>query len=486
MQIIKELYDSIYLNFYVFGSLLASVFTFLIGIFLTTLKNRSKSTSRLATVFLVLAGFNASYVFGSMFYHPFAAYHRWGTVGLILPVFIYYTQWIFYFPEDTEKTFRRRLFVIQWVILILAVGFFYFKTLGAQVKYHFAGHYFDFDEEALSGRIAAIILAYALIFLLVGLWKTYKIKEKERWAILKMTINVMIASFIPVILNRLSREGKMDRGDFMTSFVVFTVLGFFFVVLLYFANTHDRTTFMAKIVGISLVTFLLMMQGLGYFTMQDREEEFDRLYVQYTERILENGHESPNLTMYIDPQKDIIKYIIDQPSYQAPEINKKLYNTKEEDKDGLDFPLAQADFRNTLVYERILRASEDEETFKTQVTEILGKTDRYFEGYKDSLLNFMANDKSINLKESFIKQMNKLNKEAFIVSNILANHKDNVFCSEFNKFFNKDLKSEKNKFFGTAIEKHYSFDTSTESCTWDGEDVDADKKSFQKGDIQIL
>ena len=66
MQLIKDLYDSIYLNFFVFGSLLACVFTFIIGVFMLTLKNRSKSTSRLATVFMVLAGFNGAYVFGSM------------------------------------------------------------------------------------------------------------------------------------------------------------------------------------------------------------------------------------------------------------------------------------------------------------------------------------------------------------------------------------------------------------------------------------
>jgi len=472
MQIIKELYDSIYLNFYVFGSLLACVFTFTIGFFLITLKNRSKSTTRLATVFLILAGFNASYVFGSMFYHPLAAFHRWGTVGLILPVFIYYIQWIFYFPEDTEKNIRRKFFFVQWVILILAVAVFYIKTYNADVKYHFAGHYYDFDMEALSGRIAIIILAYAMLFLFVGLWKTYKIKEKERWAILKMTISVMIASFVPVILNRLSREGKMDRGDFMTSFVVFTVLGFFIVVLLYFENTHDKTTFMAIIVGISLVTFLLMMQGLGYFTMQDREEEYDRLYVQYTERILEDGHENPNLTIYIDPKKDVIKYIVELASYRAPEVNKKLYSQKDPNSDGLDFPLMQVDFQNSLVYEKILRASNENGPFINEATDIIEKTDKYFGGYREALLTFLEQDSSENTKAAFIKYMNKLNKDGFIFSSILANHHDDVFCKEFNKFFVKELDSKKNKHFANGIREHFVYDEVTNTCTWDNKEID--------------
>ncbi len=477
MHIIKELYDSIYLNFFVFGSLLASVFTFCIGFFLFTLKNRSKSTSRLATVFMVLAAFNGSYVFGSMFYHPLAAFHRWGTVGLILPVFIYYIQWIFHFPEDTEKNIRKKFLTIQLALTAITVMIFYYATFSAPIKYHFAGHYYDFDMEALSGRVAIIILVYALLFLAVGIWKTIKVKSKERWAILKMTIVVMIASFIPVILNRLSREGRMDRGDYMTSFVVFTVFGFFLVVLIYFENTHDRTTFMAKIVGISLVTFLLMMQGLGYFTMQDREEEYDRLHVQYTERILEGGHSNPNITKYLEPK--VIKYILESTSSPTTEIVQKLYNQKEKDKDGLDFPLIKIDLLNSSIYERIQNISQ--ENFKTEATEILKSSHEFFAGYRDSLLNFLENESSdSDLKSATIKHMNTLNKEAFIFASILGNHHDDVFCVEFNKFYNAELplqkksfiffkKDNKNRFFGEAIKKYYTFDNGV--CSWDGKEV---------------
>lgn len=472
----KELYDSIYLNFFVFGSLLASVFTFTIGFFLFTLKNRSKSTSRLATVFMVLAAFNGSYVFGSIFYHPFAAFHRWGTVGLILPVFIYYIQWVFHFPEDTEKNIRKKFLVVQWVITIITALIFYYFTFSAPVKYHFAGHYYDFDVEALSGKIAIIILAYAMLFLAVGIWKTIRVKTKERWGILKMTIVVMIACFIPVILNRLSREGRMDRGDYMTSFVVFTVFGFFLVVLIYFENTHDRTTFMAKIVGISLVTFLLMMQGLGYFTMQDREEEYDRLHVQFTERILESGHTNPNITKYLEPR--IVKYILESPASPDAEIVQKLYQQKEPEKDGLDFPLIKIDLLNASLFEQILNVKQD--NFKVEATEILKSSHEFFAGYRDSLLNFLETDSSDDPKAATIKQMNTLNKEMYIFASILGNHKDDVFCVEFNKFYIAELppqkksflffkKDNKNRFFGEAIKKYYSFDDGV--CKWEEKEV---------------
>ncbi len=477
MQLIKELYDSIYLNFFVFGSLLASVFTFCIGVFMLTLKNRSKSTSRLATVFLVLAGFNASYVFGSMFYHPFAAFHRWGTVGLILPVFIYYIQWVFYFPEDTERSIRKKFFVGMWVVLLVSVAVFYYFTFHAPVKYHFAGHYYDFDMEALSGRIAIIILAYAMLFLGVGIWKTFKVKSKERWGILKMTICVMIASFVPVILNRLSREGKMDRGDFMTSFVVFTVVGFFLVVLIYFENTHDRTTFMAKIVGISLVTFLLMMQGLGYFTMQDREEEYDRLHVQYAERILEKGYDNPDLTKYIEQK--VIKYVIGLDTVKD-EITKTLYTEVDPKKDGLEFSLINIDLQNSSIYEQI--ANADEKKFNSEVKEILKDVHPYFDGYKDAIINFIEQESSgnVDIKNATLKHMGKLNKEAFIFSSVLASHHDDIFCKEFDKFFRAELpetkksffffnKENKNRFFGSAIQKRYEY--TNESCTWDKKEL---------------
>jgi len=66
------------------------------------------------------------------------------------------------------------------------------------------------------------------------------------------------------------------------------------------------------------------------------------------------------------------------------------------------------------------------------------------------------------------------------------------FCKEFNKFYNTELgevkktlgfikKENKNRFFGSAIQKHFSYDDITQTCSWDSKEVDNENiKDFRR------
>ena len=449
MQLLTELYDSVYLNFFVFGMTLAAIFTFLVGVFMILLPGRSKSTARLATVFILLGFFNASYVFGSIFYHPFAAFHRWGTVFLIFPVFIYYTQWIFHFPVDSHKKIRKIFLWAMWIGTIIITAIFYNISLSSQNKYHFAGHYWDFDAEGISGTVANLILIYTLIFVIVSVWKIITFKEKERWAILKMTIGLLISVLIPATLNKISRDGIIDRGDFLISFVFFTILGFFIVVLVYFNNTQDKTTFMAKIVGISLVTFLLLMQGLGYTTMKDSEELYDILHLEYMDRALEGGSKNKE-----------IKYVLGLNS-ASQELEKIDY---QEDL-NMDLTLIKTDLLNTSIFERILNVPD--ENFKEELNSILELSHPSFVGYRNSIKNHIESSALVGkeLKLDTIEYMHSLNKITFVHSNKISALPNENICKSVEKYFEKVLK--KDAEFYNAISKNYS------DCKWNGQELEA-------------
>ena len=109
MTLSHTIYDAIYFNYLSFGTLLSFIFTILLGIYLVTLPGKSKSTMHLGIGFFFMGLFNLSYVMAAMIYQPFAAFHRWGSVGFILPALIHLTQWIFYFPEETYPKFRKGL-----------------------------------------------------------------------------------------------------------------------------------------------------------------------------------------------------------------------------------------------------------------------------------------------------------------------------------------------------------------------------------------
>ncbi|MBP9889128.1 MAG: SpoIIE family protein phosphatase [Leptospiraceae bacterium] len=434
MTLSHTIYDAIYFNYLSFGTLLSFIFTILLGIYLVTLPGKSKSTMHLGIGFFFMGLFNLSYVMAAMIYQPFAAFHRWGSVGFILPALIHLTQWIFYFPEETYPKFRKGLQYTQWFIAFAVEGVFIYVSLHSNTKFHFTGHYWDFDAEWVSKIVGIVIFGYLLLFPIIGFWKTYIIKTPERWAIFMITIAFMVASIIPAFMNILSRDGVLDRGIYLTSFVLFTVFGFFFVVIIFINQTKDRTTFMAKIVGVTLVTFLLLMQGMSFVTMKDREEEYDNIRIENMHRFLEGGARHSD-----------IQYVLELNQEKA-EIEKLDY----EESDDLDLPLIREDFLNNIVYEEIKELST--ENFRGNLRTLLSSTHEEFGGYKDSILEYIDTENELTneqLKIKIFDHLEKINKAAFIGITKLDTFSEKDFCNETVKYLTKtkELKHFKNTIF---------------------------------------
>ena len=79
-----EIFERIYFNFFSIGALIPTVFHLVITIFLFSIPNKSRATFHLGIAFFLLAIFNFAYFIAASVYHPFGAYHRWLTVGVIL------------------------------------------------------------------------------------------------------------------------------------------------------------------------------------------------------------------------------------------------------------------------------------------------------------------------------------------------------------------------------------------------------------------
>ena len=81
MEFLEPYTKYILFNFFSFGTLLVTIFTFALAYFFLTLPNKSESTFHLGIGFLFLAFFNTGYFLAAFCYHPIAAYHRWITVS---------------------------------------------------------------------------------------------------------------------------------------------------------------------------------------------------------------------------------------------------------------------------------------------------------------------------------------------------------------------------------------------------------------------
>lgn len=360
---------SIYLDYYTIGSVIPVMFLFISAAIFYQIKDKSRSTRVLANGLLIYGIFVASYIVASSFYHPLAAYHRWNTVLCVLSVLAVLVQVFFEFPHPIHTKFARILLRVMLAIAIGLAVWFMLQTTEASYVYHFEGHYYDFDADDASYVISIAILAFFGLLVVAGIWRAWITKGRERWAVLGILFGYICGALVPASLNTLSREGGLDRGTFQTAFDLFTILGLFVIVIIYLNNTNDKTTFMAKIILVSVVVFLVVLQGVSYFSFQDKEIAYDGVKSEQANRFRETGTE-PEAMKYAIAYDLTKKKIEPVKSVGGAEIN------GEEQINGFEF---------ANVWQKIYYLNEDI-AFKDNMEKVLQAAPQTFGGYKAALL----------------------------------------------------------------------------------------------------
>ena len=279
----------IYFNFFTIGALIPVVFHLLITLFFLSIPDKSRATLHLGVAFLFITLFNFAYVIASSIYHPMAAYHRWLTVGVIMLAETHYTLFLFNYPHPIRLKTERLIQIPHYLISFLMTGIFIWVSLNSGVIYHFDGHYWDFAADDISKLVGIVLGLYLVPFTGIFVYKMIKIRGRERLIIFFMGIAYLVGSLIPAIANTISREGLIDRQLFQIIWAMVNIFGFFFLAIIYINNTRDQSTFMAKIAGISMVTFLVLLQGISYFALNDKEQAYDEIHRQMNHRIVSAG-----------------------------------------------------------------------------------------------------------------------------------------------------------------------------------------------------
>ncbi|TGK11689.1 HAMP domain-containing protein [Leptospira fletcheri] len=449
MELFTILKEDILLNYYSFGSLLAFLTVFLASLFFLFLKGRSSSTRHLALGALFLSFLWLGYFIAAMIYHPMAAYHRWMTVGFIFPAILHLGQFIARYPEDTNPKVSRSLLIGMYVVAIAATALFFYTTWNAPKKYHFTAHHWDFNAEKVSRAIALIIGAFVLTsFLVIPVWKMIITKGRVRFAIAAFMVSMLVGGVIPALTNIMSRDGVMERSTFLTSIVLLITLAIFLILVMFLNFSEEKTTFMIKIVGITFVTVMLIMQALVFISDQDKETEYDTKSIVNMERVLEGGQKTPEM-----------EYIVNWEGGENP-VDYSKYNKAFD----LRLPQLETDFRNTELFERI--KSLPDKNFRSNLVKVLGQGHEYFQGYRKSIEDYLeknptANDKE--LKSNLFKFLISLNRNVFVASNKL----DYIFPIDF-------CQEGKNYLRGSAADVSHFRDyilSKWKECTLEGKDL---------------
>ncbi len=356
----------LYFNFFTIGAFIPFVFGAYLGISFLLIKNKSRATLHVGLLLVIISIFYFGYFISSSLYHPLAAYHRWITAGIILPGLTHMILFFFYFPNEKYHDRAKKLLFVLYTINAVILLTFIIISLNSAKIFHFDGHYWDFDAEKISSFIAMMIMVYILIFMITGFWRFFTTKTKERWAVLFILSGFMISSIFPAVLNILSRIGRIDRGTYQVSLDIFLLIGFFIISILYINNSKDRTTFLSKIISVSLLTFLLILQGFGYFSIMNLERVYDLLSKKDLSAII-NG----------DILQENIEYIFEYKPGSDELV--RHYNKYGNEVNWNDADVA-VEMAGTEVLTLISNLSSD--NFDEEIPNIISHTPHYFKAYR--------------------------------------------------------------------------------------------------------
>jgi hypothetical protein len=266
-----------YLTYYSVSSLIGMAMGSIIGVYFLTARGGSGAMRHIGMVFLCATMMNVAYFVSSTVFDSGAAFHRWITVPFGIAMSIHPIHVYLHYPTNRWPRLSRVLLIVQYALLVIAASLFFYSSFNSSRLYHFDGHYWDFTAEQATKLVGVVILINSLGQLFAGFAKIIVTKGRERWTLAGILFFLFLCGFAQGLTNSLSREGILGRDVFQTTFSLTIVLGLFAVVVIFLNNTRDRTTFLAKIIGISLVTVLLVMQALSFSVLGERTRAFDAL-----------------------------------------------------------------------------------------------------------------------------------------------------------------------------------------------------------------
>ncbi len=358
------IFSNIYFDFFSVGSLILCFFGLAGALFALTISNKSKSSLHFGIAFLFLALFQFAYFIGYSLYSPLAAYHRWLTPIIILGL-IHLTIFLINFPDNRHKRTAKIFLIVQYSIYILVSVLFFLKTYKGETVYRFDGHFWNSTEIEITKLLGLIILVFLLIYLLVMIWRMIEDKE-NRLAFFIFGILFALTGGIPAVTNTMSNDGLIGRNIHQLNVEVTYVIGFFLLYIMFINFTKDRTTFMAKIIGISLLSLQCVLMGVSYYVTQDQEAFYDETHRGKTDlAIVDTKHRDSDL-----------EYLLEYSSAED-----KVSLTYNKNNSELDFTAIQNEFINTHFYE-ILKNSSDAD-FSKSIIAVQEDKHQFFEGYKN-------------------------------------------------------------------------------------------------------
>ncbi len=334
-------------NLFSMGSLITAIFTAFVAFLFFRIEKRSRASTSFAITLLWMFGFHAAYAFGALVLLPQASFNRWLALTAALAASAQFLRFFFQFPEEYS---RKTGTIWYWVLMSICIVFMlYFMVTTVQAPTHFipSGHYFDFFADKPNRLSSLMVLLFFANVIIAGIWSIIRCKREDRSGLLLLFVAFIVLSIVPGALNTMSRDGKVERGTFYAATVLFNIVGFFIMSIAYINMTKDKTTFMAKIVSISMLTLLLSFYTISMFTLNEADRVYDLLKNQESTLAAKTGERPADLAYSVG-------YRFNNRQLTSP--------TAYLEQKNISLELLQASFFNTGFYHQLKQLVADGKT----------------------------------------------------------------------------------------------------------------------------
>ncbi|MCE9501364.1 MAG: SpoIIE family protein phosphatase [Leptospira sp.] len=336
--------DWFLLSYHSIGSLTLTVLLTVTITFLLLKKEKSPASWYLISFFIGNLAVAGGYFISYAVFDPFGAYHRYSTVAIVFGQ-AGLIRFAYLYPRNIHPKESRFMIYVALPIALITWLHFIFNTWGMEKIYKFDAHCFTFDFGRESGAvIASFFLLLIVIFLrktiafseyngrfrdstdtnekfslsylkslpvrfLVGVMKVFHPVGKDAKATRTFAI-ALILLFTGGIANLMSKTGSISYEAYAYYMATSNMFTLFALVVGYLNTSPEPTTFMVKLVAISLVTLLLTFGTVANITLTLSDNAYDGARIEEIDRLKKSIIEND-----FDSLPGSIEYVIARPAY---------------------------------------------------------------------------------------------------------------------------------------------------------------------------
>lgn len=242
--------------------------------------------------------FHFGYALGFISFEEWTVFHRWIVIPLPMIGYVQLAIFFFYFPTPKRTNIGIPLYLLLYFGVLLIGGYYVVDSLRSPRSFVMGSHYWEFETHAFYRIFSLVVYAYNLIFLSVAIWRAVVEKGAERRSVIYITIAYLVVTVGPGIMNALSRDGSVSRAAYQQTADILLVVGLFLVLIVYVNATKERTTILSRIVAISMATFLLAFQLVGFAILNSYDASYDSIKRQEA-KLAANEGERPDGFAYL-------------------------------------------------------------------------------------------------------------------------------------------------------------------------------------------